>query len=255
MLTFECEGYCPICEKASTFRACHPNPELPAAEHPGWFRDGLLCEHCGSIPRERAITHALLQLRPHFRQLRIHEGSPSNRGLSAKLRQECADYTATQYDPNLPKGQMSPDQQYQSEDFEHQTFGDAVFDIVVTLDVFEHLFEPGQAAREIFRTLKPGGLFIMTVPLISPWSGNSRRAGLVDGQVVHFAQPEFHGNPVDPEGGSLVTVDWGIEIGAYLTRQTGYGMSVLFLDDLRLGVRDPYNAVVVGIKRDPQPVL
>ena len=95
----------------------------------------------------------------------------------------------------------------------------------------------------------------MTVPLSSHWGGNSRRAGMVDGQVVHFAAPQYHGNPVDPEGGSLVTVDWSTEIGAYLTQQTGYGVTVLLIDDLRIGVRDPHNAVVIGIKRDPQPTL
>ena len=41
---------------------------------------------------------------------------------------------------------------------------EASFDGVVCSEVFEHLFEPLQAAREIHRILKPGGVVVATVP-------------------------------------------------------------------------------------------
>ncbi len=44
-------------------------------------------------------------------------------------------------------------------------FRDAAFDAVVTFNTFEHLYDPGQAAREIYRVLKPGGrLFLHGFP-------------------------------------------------------------------------------------------
>lgn len=39
-----------------------------------------------------------------------------------------------------------------------------VFDLVVALDVLEHLDDPAAAAREFRRTLRPGGMLLVTVP-------------------------------------------------------------------------------------------
>ena len=82
MPTFECQGF------ARSVNRMRRSGQYAEHEQP-WFRDGLLCEHCGSIPRERAITNALMKIRPNFRDLSVHEGSPSNRGLSLKLKQQC----------------------------------------------------------------------------------------------------------------------------------------------------------------------
>ena len=47
---------------------------------------------------------------------------------------------------------------------EHQTFPDESFDVVLSLDVLEHVFDPTQACREIARALSPGGHHIFTTP-------------------------------------------------------------------------------------------
>ncbi len=41
---------------------------------------------------------------------------------------------------------------------------DASFDVVSALDVLEHISEDRQAIAEVFRVLKPGGFFLVTVP-------------------------------------------------------------------------------------------
>lgn len=43
-------------------------------------------------------------------------------------------------------------------------FADAVFDIVTSTDVIEHLKEPAAHLREIRRVLKPGGHLVLTTP-------------------------------------------------------------------------------------------
>jgi SAM-dependent methyltransferase len=43
-------------------------------------------------------------------------------------------------------------------------FPDSTFDGAVCVEVFEHLFDPLSAARELNRVLKPGGVLIATVP-------------------------------------------------------------------------------------------
>lgn len=43
-------------------------------------------------------------------------------------------------------------------------FSDSSFNIVVALDVMEHIKEDQKAFREVYRVLKPGGVFVCTVP-------------------------------------------------------------------------------------------
>ena len=110
--------------------------------------------------------HVIKTNYPNWRSLQIHESSPGNRGASVKLRTECRCYTATQFDPEIEFGKIHPIYGYRSEDLEKQTFGHEQFDLVVTQDVMEHIFEAEVAFREIYRTLKPGGAHILTTPLV-----------------------------------------------------------------------------------------
>lgn len=52
-------------------------------------------------------------------------------------------------------------------------FGDAQFDIVVSTAVFEHLYNPFQAAREIARVLKPGGSLVGSAAFLEAYHANS----------------------------------------------------------------------------------
>jgi SAM-dependent methyltransferase len=45
-------------------------------------------------------------------------------------------------------------------------FDDESFDAVLTNQVFEHVFDPDNFMKEIFRVLKPGGKLLLTVPFI-----------------------------------------------------------------------------------------
>jgi SAM-dependent methyltransferase len=89
---------------------------------------------------------------------------------------------------------------------------DGRFDLVTTNEVLEHVPDLDAALREIARVLKPGGRHIGTHPFWLMHETGDVRSRLVDGQVVHLKEPEYHGNPVDPDGGSLVfeTPGWDI---------------------------------------------
>ena len=74
-------------------------------------------------------------------------------------------------------------------------FKDDVFDVVYSLQVFEHLSRPWDAAAEVFRVLKPGGMFCGGVAALEPfhhsyfnythWGLESilRRSGLVPRRI------------------------------------------------------------------------
>lgn len=194
----------------------------------------------------------LAELAPDWRNLAIHESSGCSVS-SNRLRAQCPGYVATQFDPATPWGGLHP-HGYRSEDLEAQTFADASFDIVVTQDVFEHLFAPDRAIAEIARTLKPGGFHICTVPIVRKAAPSVRRARRRrDGSVEHLAEPEYHGNPMDPDG-ALVTVDWGYDIADYLDRASGLSTTIHTIDDLSQGIRAAYIEVLVSRKALPSQV-
>jgi hypothetical protein len=179
---FETEGSCCLCGSQAGFRAIRQT-ELDFCWYPNWFREGLRCLTCNSIPRERALFKIVERFFPNWRLLRLHESSPSETFVSSrKFRLECPGYLPTQYDPSISFG--SQGKNYQSEDLEHQTIQDNAFDLVITQDVFEHLFQPDLAIREIARTLVPGGAHVLTVPIVRGSEASRRRAKVIDGQVV-----------------------------------------------------------------------
>jgi hypothetical protein len=254
MLRFEAKGFCPVCEQTTAFVA-EREQDLAPEWWGHWFREALLCQSCGSIPRERALLAVLTLLRPNWRELSIHESSPSDRGASLWLRNECRGYIATHYDTSLSFGTVHPDRGYRSEDLAAQTFPDDMFDVVVTQDVFEHLFDPGSAISEIGRTLKPDGIYIMTVPIVRKDQPSIRRATINHGVIKHLlVPPQYHGNPIDPNG-SLVTVDWGYDICAVLSAHSGLVVTLHSIDNISHGIRAAYNEVVVCRKIASIPAI
>ena len=87
----------------------------------------------------------------------------------------------------------------------------------------------------------------MTVPIVNEWQPSDRRAGMVNGEIKYFAEKQYHGNPVNAEG-ALVTVDWGYDIAAYLTKHSGMPTSIIMIDDIEQGIRAKYIDVVISRK-------
>ena len=202
--------------------------------------------------------HVLSTYFPNWRQLALHESSPGWDPVSQRLARECKQYTASQYDVSVPFGtrvdaRRMPCKQYLSENLEAQTFADQQFDLVVTQDVFEHIFHPDKAVREIARTLRDGGATIMTVPLIRKQRPSHRRASLAGGMITHHEEPEYHGNPLGKDG-ALVTIDWGYDICGYLQHHSGLSFLMVSIDNIDLGIRADLNEVLIGFKM-PVPNL
>lgn len=234
MFVFKTPGECPVCEREVIFKA-ERESRIDIKWYGGWFRDALRCLCCGSLPRDRALYTVIERYYPNWRSLAIHESSSAGREISRKLRADCYGYIGTQYDTSTEFGKYNPKTGYRSEDLEKQTFLDEVFDIVITQDVFEHLFRPDIAIREIERTLKVGGAYIMTVPLANRNRKSERRAIEADGIVSHLKEPQYHGNPVSAEG-SLVTIDWGNDILEYIGYTSGLISSMVQIEDMSRGI-------------------
>jgi len=229
---FKQKGVCPCCEQKVIFKTHNP-----------WLRDHFRCRNCSSIPRERALMHTINNEYPDWQNLKIHESSPGKRGHSLLIQEKAAHYTETQFFPNAFLGSLV--EGIRNEDLENQTFGDSVFDLVITSDVMEHIYEPDKAFKEIYRTLKPGGAHIFSVPIINKHNATQRWASKgKDGNPVFLFEPEWHGNPIDKKG-SPVTMHWGFDIVDFIEEHTGAETKIVYIDDLHYGIRAEYIEIVV----------
>lgn len=228
-------GYCPCCDQQVIFHATS-----------SWLRDNFFCSNCSSLPRERALIVIMEKYFPNWRNLAIHESSPIIRGASKKIHDNCVAYTTSQYYPGKPFGSIVDGNR--NEDLEHQTFPDECFDIVITQDVMEHVYDPQNAFSEIARTLKKGGAHIFTVPIINKHHATEVWATKgSDGNPIFLKTPEYHGNPVDTKG-SPVTMHWGFDIVQYIKKTSGLETSIEHIDNLDYGIRAEYIEVLVSKK-------
>lgn len=234
---FKQKGFCPCCEKEVNFVARHH-----------WLRDHFICTYCGSIPRERALMLTISEHFPNWKELKIHESSPGNRGHSINLKKHGKNYIGSQFFLKERLGEIING--IRNEDLENQTFEDETFDLVVTSDVMEHIYEPEKAFKEIHRTLKPGGVHIFSVPLINKhqkteiWATKGS-----DGEPVFLKDPEWHGNPIDKKG-SPVTMHWGYDIIDFIKKHTNAICEIVYIDDLNYGIRAEYIEIIKAKKKN-----
>jgi SAM-dependent methyltransferase len=183
------------------------------------------CSYGGCIPRHRGLAEALFSIVPRgtVKDLAVHEAAPGGYGVSAWLRQNCPGYVASGYFPDRPFGVTVG--ALRNEDLEQQTFPNGTFDIVIHLDVMEHIFDPFAALREIERTLKPDGLCLFTAPT-DPQRAKSEQVAFKEaGRVNVVGEPEYHGNPQDPSG-SLVTWRYGYDLPYLISKHTNFDIEV-----------------------------
>lgn len=152
------------------------------------MRAVLLC-----IEREAAVASNDLRLL----------AAESVTSFAALLRDKFPNFVGTEYLPGEAEKVALPGVQHV--DIQDMHFGDRSFDLFVSGDVMEHVPEPEQAISEISRILAPGGVVISTFPFLSGQQETLVKASIgEDGAIAFHAEPEYHGNPVDIEGGSLV---------------------------------------------------
>jgi Methyltransferase domain len=105
-------------------------------------------------------------------------------------------YTRTFFRPNLERGSMGEDGA-RVEDITALTLKGESLDLIVSADVLEHVPDAPAAFSESYRVLRPGGSHVFTVPNEAK---TIRRAVVENGEVRHLAKPEYHSDPLDPNG-------------------------------------------------------
>jgi len=224
-------GYCPCCGKETLFSSNHT-----------WLRDHYRCSKCGCIPRERALMSVIESFYPNWRELTIHESSPGNRGASLKLKNECNSYFPSQYWPNRKLGKSYDG--FHNVNLEKKHFDAECFDLVITQDVFEHLYNPDKACKQIYRSLKKGGAHICTIPLVNKYKATEKCSIMEKNEITWLKEPEYHGNPINDKG-SPVSFHYGYDLCFLIQKWSKFSCMMVLIDDLERGIRAEYNEVII----------
>ena len=229
-------GQCNICGWSGEFF----KPEMD--------REGTMCRNCSSTSRHRAVAYIIGQLLkqgslpvfqwPVDKSLRILESSA--RGPHPVMFAQKFDYFAVEYDPAKIAEGKHP-REYA--DFQNLHYDDEMFDLVVASDVFEHVRKDEDGYRQIYRVLKPGGSFIMTVPYDHRRLETIIRVDTSGKEDVHLLEPEYHGG-----GGHTLTYrNYGRDLLALLHR-IGYAVGHISLHVPAFAITR--QSVIIGTKGD-----
>lgn len=181
----------------------HLLPETIEVQGPN-FRESLLTRGC--LSRHRAVLLVLQQLygdQTALQQQRVYLVEAVT-GFALWMKQLVPQLTLSEF---FDGGRAPGD----ADSIPHQdlcrlTFADRSYDLVLCNELFEHVYDLPQALREILRVLRPGGRLLATFPMAfgqkesvikARWNPSTCSADVI-------GEPDYHGDPIRPELGSLV---------------------------------------------------
>ena len=98
------------------------------------------------------------------------------------------------------------------QDLTQLTFPDNSFDLCLTFEDLEHIPDYKAVIKELYRVTAPGGHVILSTPFHIENDKTITRATVNErGEVTHLLPPEYHGDPVLPQG-ILCYYDFGWDL-------------------------------------------
>ncbi|MDW7772651.1 MAG: class I SAM-dependent methyltransferase [Desulfobulbaceae bacterium] len=188
---------CPVCDYRRVIVRMRNNPI------------SVRCLTCRSTAVTMSLVGVLRRFVPELTEKKVYE--LSSRGpLVNFLKRNCKKLTCSEYLDGVKPGDFKDGVQCQ--DVQQLTFPDNSFDICTSTEVFEHVPDDLAGFAEIRRVLRPGGLFIFTVPVF-PSPETIERARLDRKfEVRHLLPPQYHSDPIRGHKGVLVFRDYGRDI-------------------------------------------
>lgn len=226
---FSFPAFCSACNQVTKMQidwnfAAGSNTTLSI--HPAWTETSF-CTECGLNSRMRALL-AFLKTRGSLDVVNKAYIAEQVTPFFQYLKNLVPKLVGSEYlGPDHKRGEVITNWRNRSrirhEDLTALSFADNGFDLVITLDVFEHIPNYRKAFAEMCRVLTPGGLLVFTIPFFFDLGTTRIRATVGDAGIVHHFPPEIHGNPVS-EGGSLCYQNFGWDILQDL-REAGFSES------------------------------
>lgn len=149
-IKFSIQKYCPICKKRNKFQ-----------DFGKPIRTFALCPSCLSLERHRFLYFLYDKYFLHTKKnIKLLHTAPEKCIAEKILKNSHIDYTAID---------LYPEQwdfvNCKKEDITNLSFPDNTFDFILSNQVMEHILDEKKYLSELFRVLKPGGLFILNFPI------------------------------------------------------------------------------------------
>jgi SAM-dependent methyltransferase len=205
---FTFHGICEACDKLVAFES-GPIKEspVPITKHFVQWRHGARCPSCGLVSLDRFVLRVLDETHVQGQTI-YHVGhfSPFRQWLSKHY----AGVTSSQYEDGRKPGEIADGVRY--EDLTQLSFDGRATNYVIAMEVLEHIPDYRAAMKEMARVLRRGGRALLSFP----WLGlenyeHQVRAEVVNGEIVHLMEPEYHGDPAK-KGGILSFRSFGWKV-------------------------------------------
>jgi SAM-dependent methyltransferase len=237
-------GVCDICECQTTYTATPAKaPEGDRFEFrvPWWKETRCGCDLTNL---DRAVLRVFLDAQDPKHHV-YHVGHNSR--LRQWLSQRVQNVTSSEYQEGRKSGEVEGDIRF--EDLTRLSFDVGQFDCIICVEILEHIPDYQAALREMARTLAAGGRAILSFP----WLGRDTYDHLIraelkqDGSINHILPPEYHEDPVKPQG-ILSFRSFGWRILDDLRAADFSSASAEFVFGPLHGYMTLLNPVVVGIR-------
>jgi SAM-dependent methyltransferase len=204
-------AYCSVCGKDQTmYYSAMEISKMLELGHTNVFREGFFCPECHCNSRLRVMIQKMRKEYNRGMKVYLYEKiTPTYQAVSQFIPED--DLTGSEYFGSEHKSGEYIDG-ILHEDAAALSFADNSFDLMLSMDVFEHTYYYEKVFKEAYRVLKPGGKFLLTIPMRPAYDKTIERAKIVDGEVVHILEPIMHGDPMDPGGGALEFIQYGWDI-------------------------------------------
>lgn len=176
-------------------------------------RESMYCFFCGSSYRLRLLSRAIQFVAvgnaKEGLERNIEQGNLNKIDI-AEINSCGVLHNILKYMPKLSYSEYVPnDDSVHHQDLQGLTYDDSSFDIVLTSDVLEHVPDPVRALEETFRVLRPGGVHLMTIPILLDRKTKTRVKKRDNGEIEYMTKKSFHGSG---EEDYLVWTEFGADV-------------------------------------------
>ena len=223
-------GYCDACKSKTNFFI-----------ETMWKKntEGIGCLKCGLNSRMRNMFYFIDQYYRPGMNVYISEQVTSFYKI---LKNRIPNLIGSEYDPS---GTLTGIMHQDITDFD---FPDKSFDMYISNDVLEHVFDYKKAISESYRILSNNGILILHVPL-HEMNDIVVRSIMKDNKLYHIKTPIYHGNPLSGDG-SLCVTDFGWDILKEI-RSTGFkNVKIIMRRDIEKGIHGNNILTIIAKKGD-----